>query len=426
MKTQSIGVVGLGKVGLPLALVMAKNFDVKGVDINMPVVRSILERQGFSETNVNEYLKRYGGHLDISTDYAITASCNVVFVCVQTPSTPEGRFSLDYVISAIRGLSELLHHKSQILAIVSTVNPTDMKEKIIPYLSRLGILERTKGVCYNPAMITLGNAIHGFERPDYVLIGESSRAAGAELEKVWRQVVPRSTPIIRGSIANIETAKFALNLALVSKITLINRVAEFCEAAGADIDFIADIMKLEPRIAGKRMFKGGLGFGGPCFPRDVVAFKKACERLGLASHLCDAIRDINNDQVVRSVEIIESFGSKRVGMLGVTYKPNTSLIVESQALQIAQALQERGHKVTVYDPLGMRNAKRQLKGANFADNMKECILDNEIVFVGVPWPEFFKLEAKDFRSDQIVIDPWRVLRDKELPCRYVPYGLKWR
>lgn len=426
MKTQSIGVVGLGKVGLPLALVMARHFDVKGVDINKAVVRRVLERQGFSETNVNEYLERHGGQLDVSTDFEITAPCNVVFVCVQTPSTSEGKFSLNHVVSAIGRLSELLHRKSQILVIVSTINPTDMKEGIVPYLRRLGILERTKGVCYNPAMITLGNAIHGFEQPDYVLIGESNRAAGAKLENVWRQVVPGDTPIIRGSITDIETAKFALNLALVNKIAFINTVTEFCEAAGADIDFIANIMKLEPRIAGKKMFKGGLGFGGPCFPRDVVAFKKACEKLGVAYRLCDAIQHVNNEQVVRSLEIVESLRRKRVGMLGVTYKPNTSLVVESQALQIAQGLQERGHEVTVYDPLGMENAKRQLKGVNFATNMKQCILKNEIVFIGVPWPEFFKLEARDFRGNQIVIDPWRVLRDKELPCKYIPYGLEWR
>jgi len=272
----------------------------------------------------------------------------------------------------------------------------------------------------------LGDVIEGFEHPDYLLIGESNKEAGNKLENIWKKVVPNGTPIIHSSSINIEAAKFALNLGLVNKISFINTVTEFCEKVGADIDRIAEILKLDPRIAGKKMFRGGLGFGGTCFPRDVVAFKRVSERFGASSYLCDAIRQINQEQISRSIQLIESFHKKRISVLGITYKPNTPLTMESQALEVARTLQRKGYEVIIYDPSGAENAKRQLKGVKFADNMRKCVGEGEIVFIAVPWSEFSELEHKDFSEAQIVIDPWRVLRHKQLPCKYVAYGLKWR
>jgi len=275
-------------------------------------------------------------------------------------------------------------------------------------------------------MIALGDVIEGFEHPDYILIGESNRDAGNKLKNVWKKVVPDGTPIIRSSIINIETAKFALNLALVNKISLINTVTEFCEKVGADIDRIAEILKLDPRIAGKKMFRGGLGFGGPCFPRDVVAFMRVSEKFGASPYLCDAIQLVNQEQISRSIQLIESFHKRRVSILGITYKPNTSITVESQALEIARTLQRKGYEVAIYDPSGVENAKHQLKEVKFADSMRTCVRDGEIVFIAVPWSEFSELESKDFNKAQIVVDVWRVLKDKKLSCKYIAYGLKWK
>ena len=422
MMSKNIGVVGVGKVGLPLALVMAKYFEVKAVDASSTTVRQIRNHRHFTEKNMNKYLERYGDHLEVSEDFCLLRSCDVIFVVVGTQA--EG-YNSKNVKSPLRELAPYLSDRGQVLVIVSTVNPGDMDSEIIPLLSHLQLSSKIKGICYNPAMIALGDAIKGFEHPDYVLIGESDKEAGKKLEIVWEKVVPNGTPIIHSSILNIETAKFALNLALVNKISFINTVTEFCEKVGADIDCIAEILKLDPRIAGKKMFRGGLGFGGPCFPRDVVAFKRVSEKYGLSSYLCDAIQQVNKEQILRSIKLVESLHRKRVSVLGITYKPNTSLTVKSQALELADTLQSKGYDVIIYDPAGAENAKRQLKGIMFTDNMRECVQDGEIVFLAVPWSEFSELESKDFKEAQIVIDPWRVLRDKELPCKYLAYGLKW-
>lgn len=418
-----IGVIGIGKVGLSLALVMAKHFEVQAVDVNSKTVKQIKNRRHFTEKNVNKYLKQWGDKLKVSIDFSLLRNCGVIFIVVGTQAES---YSPKNVKSAFRKLAPHLNDSNQVLAVVSTINPTDMNSEIIPFLSRLQVRPRFKGICYNPAMIALGDAVQGFEQPDYVLIGESNKEAGDELESVWKKVVPNGTPIIRSSIVNIETAKFALNLALVNKISFISVITEFCEKVGADIDCITEVLKLDPRIAGKKMFRGGLGFGGPCFPKDVIAFKRVSKRFGASSRLCDTIRQVNNRQISRSVRLIEGFNRRRISVLGITYKPDTSVTIGSQAIQIAQVLQSRGYDVMIYDPAGAQNAKQQLRKVKFADSMRNCVHEGEIVFIAVPWSEFSGLEPEDFSDDQIVIDPWRVLRDKKLPCKYVAYGLKWK
>jgi len=420
---ERIGVVGIGKVGLSLALVMAKHFEVKAVDVSSKTVNQIKNRGHFTEKNVNKYLKQWGDNLEVSVDFSLLRSCDVIFVVVGTQTES---YSAKNVKSALRKLARHLNDGNQVLVIVSTVNPTDMNSEIIPSLNHLQVKLKIKGICYNPAMIALGDVIEGFEHPDYVLVGESNKEAGDKLENVWKNVVPNDTPIIRSSIINIETAKFALNLALMNKISFINTVTEFCEKVGADIDRITEVLKLDPRIAGKKMFRGGLGFGGPCFPRDVVAFKRVSERFGASCYLCDVIQQVNKEQILRSVRLITGFNRKRISVLGITYKPDTSVIIESQAVQIAHVLQSKGYDVIIYDPSGAENAKQQLKGVKFADNMRNCVHDGEIVFIAVPWSEFSELEPEDFSEAQIIIDPWRVLRDKKLPCKYVAYGLSWK
>jgi UDPglucose 6-dehydrogenase len=420
---KNVGVVGVGKVGLPLALVMAKHFEVKAVDMSSEVVNRIQNRGHFTEKNVNKYLEQYGSRLKVSTDFNLLRNCEVIFIVVGTQTES---YSPKNVKLALRKLAPYLTDSNQVLVVVSTVNPTDMNREIIPLLIHLQVKSETKGICYNPTMIALGNAIEGFEHPEYVLIGESDKEAGNKLENIWKKVVPNGTPIIRSNITTIETAKFALNLALVNKISLINTITEFCEKVNADIDRVAEILKLDPRIAGKKMFRGGLGFGGPCFPRDVVAFKRVSKNFGASSYLCDAIQQVNQQQISRSVQLIESFHKKRISILGATYKPNTSIIVESQALEIAHTLQRKGYEVIIYDPSGAENAKPHLKGVKFADDMRKCVRDGEIVLIAVPWSEFSELGSKDFNEGQIIIDAWRVLREKELPCKYIAYGLKWK
>jgi len=272
-------------------------------------------------------------------------------------------------------------------------------------------------------MIALGNAISDFEKPNYVLIGESNAEAGNLLQTFWTKIIGNSVPFLRSTPSNIELAKYSLNTALVLKITLLNALTELSEKLGADIDFQAKVLKADPRIAGPKMFKGGLGYGGTCYPVDVEAFRAICERLTIPTALADAMRTFNERQVHRTVELIESLGKKRVSILGTTYKANTSVVTASQSLQIAELLAKNNYEIMLYDPMGLEGAKNRLgNSAQYSDDIEKAVSFGNVVFLGVEWPQIRSLRPESFRRDQVVIDPWRMLGSVHLECGYIPYG----
>ena len=171
------------------------------------------------------------------------------------------------------------------------------------------------------------------------------------------------------------------------------------------------------------MFKGGLGYGGTCYPVDVEAFRAICERLGIPTLLADAMQTLNERQVQRTVELIKSLGKKRISILGTTYKPNTSVVAASQTLLIAEFLAKDNYELMVYDPSGLDGAKNQLGDrAQYSDDIHTAVSFGNVVFLGVEWPQISSLGPEEFRKDQIVIDPWRMMKSVQLGCRYIPYG----
>ena len=413
-----IAVVGIGRVGLPLAAVLSKFYDTIGIDKNAELIHSLNNReQRFIEPRLQEYIDRYGLKFDTRIDPV--EECDAVFVCVGTQKKGSG-YSPDNVMNALRDLENHLNNSEQILVIVSTVPPNTFKHNVLTD----NIIKKIKGICHNPTMISLGDAIRGFENPDYLIIGESSREAGDVLERLWRRVVGNDVPVFKTSLDGAAVIKYALNAALVLRISMMSFLTELCEKTGGDIDLISSILAADPRIAGTKMLKGGLGFGGTCFPIDVDALLYVCRELGVDTGLMNSVWSLNRRQVERSVNFIKSFGRKKIGILGLTYKPNTNILENSQSLEIAVRLADEGLSVMVYDPSGIEQIRNLgLEKLTIADNMYEVIKSSEVIFIGVDWPEFRLLEAKDFRNEMVVIDPWRILRHKRIPCRYYGYGI---
>ncbi len=416
-----VAVVGAGRVGLPLAAVSSKYFDTIAVDVDGRVVQKINEKENFSEPSLTEYLKKY--NLEGSVDFDRIKDRDLVFVCVGSQSPGRG-YSAKILMKALEKIAPQLNTRNQVLAIVTTLPLPAMEGEILPYLASQNVLDRIEGICYSPTMIALGNAIEDFEQPNYLLIGESEEGAGQKLQDFWRRIIGHDPPIFRSTLSNIVLAKYVLNTALVLKITLMNTVTELCERAGGDIDLQAKILQADPRIAGPKMFKGGLGYGGTCYPVDVDALRAECERLGFPTSLADSIKEINSRQVDRTVELIESFGKKKVAILGVTYKPDTSIVVASQPLEIAARLMKENYEIMICDPKGIEEAKQKL-GSNvlYTKDTTKALAFGNIILLGVEWPQFRKLDSNSFRRDQIVVDPWRMLRARPPNCTYVPFGI---
>ena len=376
-----IGILGLGKVGWALANVLARHeFEVLGIEVDPNRLKSLPDVKGIEKTQPSSELE----------------SCQVVFCCTQTPSKTNHKFSLQYVKRAIRSVVPLLGEES-VIAVESTVNVGD-----IARLSKLW-----DKIVYNPVMIRQGTIEQDLENPPYVLIGGDKPNYAETIRQVWMKVVPEHTPFIVMNARNMEITKLTLNFALTLKISMINAIGEFCEQHNGDFYQVIRPFLLDKRLSGDRMWSCGLGFGGPCFPRDIknwTAHSKYKE-------LPRVVEQVNKRQVERSVNKILSFGKRNVAVLGLAYKPDTPLTDESQALMIAQTLESSGLNVYAYDPLVKPNP-----------SLKECVDHADVVFIAVPWEQFKTLDDKDFRLNHIIIDPWRLLQNKPLRCEYVAYG----
>jgi len=399
----AISVVGIGRLGICFAAVFAeRQHRVIGVDIREERVREVNE--GIIETTepfLVEYL-RGSKELEATTDYEYAvANTDITFIVVNTPSLADGSFSNEQVESALKGISPALMEKENHLVVVaSTVMPGSMRS-----FSRLLDMPHV-GLCYNPSFIAQGDVIRGLEEPDLVLIGESDSRSGDLLQGLWDETLRVRLPIVRMSWENAELAKITLNAYITMKISFANTLAEICERLkGGDVDIVTKAIGLDSRISG-RYLKGALGYGGPCFPRDNRAFSRAASTLGVEAPIASIVDVVNKRQVERVLRLVEGLPGEKA-VLGITYKPGTDIIEESQAAEIAERLGAKW-----YDPSGCPYT------------LKEVLKDAGVVVIATPWPEFEKLRREDLPEGCFMVDCWRLLRKEfEGDGRYVGLGL---
>lgn len=380
---RKIGVVGLGKLGLPLALVFSRCFKVYGVDVNKQRIQQIKNAERFFEPQLNEYLERYGENLTVSTDYTILKDCRVVFVITQTPSLPSGKFDLEYVELAVRELHQI--NPECLCVVSSTINigDTDKLRKI------------HEKIAYNPEFIRQGSIIHDFLNPKFVLIGAYNEEDGQKIANIWRKLHDKPIYIVKPVEAEI--IKLGLNVSFTLGITFANMIGELCEKYNANSNKVLDIIYQD-----RRNYRAGLGFMGPCFPRDVNCFKAICLENSVESgyKFASLLNDLNNYTVERYLQKIKSYNKKKVGILGVAYKPNAPYIYDSQPLKIAEKLIQSGYQVYIYDPLAEENARQILKNANFCSSINECIDNAEVIFIGTA-------NYSNIKSKKPTVNPWK-------------------
>jgi len=396
-----ISVVGLGKLGLPLAVSLAsKGFQVVGVDIDEKKVKAI--NNGISptsETNLQEMLTRYKDSVvaTLDYDYALKNS-DVTFVFTNTPSNSDGSYSTRQLESACCEIGKVLQNKDgfHVIVIMSTVLPLTCEETLKPILEEHS---RKKcgvdfGLCHTPEFVALGSVIHDFLNPDFFLIGESDPKSGRIIEDILRK--DSKAKIVRTSIINAELAKIAINCFLTTKISFANTLGQLCEILpNADANTVTSILGLDHRIS-PGFLKAGLGYGGPCFPRDNKAFSFLAKQLDCQSWLAEATDKVNALQVHRVVEKVKSMLESKgtVVVLGLSYKPNTEIVEASQSLEIAKNLSHLGYEVKVYDPQAMNEAKPILgDSVVYCNSLQQCVENADLCIIATPWKEFEHLEV---------------------------------
>ncbi|MDP3973609.1 MAG: nucleotide sugar dehydrogenase [Candidatus Daviesbacteria bacterium] len=428
-----VSVLGLGKLGLPLlATCASKGFLSYGYDIN----KEILSKLGKSitdskETSLATLIKKF--KKKIITSESITdavLNSDITFVVTPTPSKKNGSFSNKYIFDVVKGIAHGLKVKSKyhLVVIVSTIMPnsTNQARKILEKNSGK-MCGKDFGLCYNPEFIALGSVVENLLNPDFVLIGQSDTKSGDILEQFYLKFCNNRPKIMRMNFVNAELTKISLNTYVTTKISYANMLTEICEKLPeGDVDVITNALGLDSRI-GTKYLKGGPSFGGPCFPRDNLAFIYLARKLKSNFQLPLATHKTNLQQTDRLVKIIMQYSANsKIGILGLSYKPFTDVIEESFGLILAKKLLQQKKIVNVHDPVALENVEKVFKDqVKYFNNIKECIEESEVVVISCNWPQykavdkFFKSKAK-----KILIDPWRMINPKSLSSSviYVPVG----
>src|SRR5438270_3696150 len=426
----SISLIGLGKLGSPMVACFAtRGFCVHAVDADSHKVELLAKAiPPVHEPGLAELLQEGKGNISAMQDtQAAVSDSDATFVVVGTPSEPDGGFSLRFAIPACEAIGCALAAKDSyhLVVLTSTVMPGSTGKEIRSTLERAsgkrcGV---DFGLCYSPEFIALGSVIRDFYYPDFLLIGESDPRAGQVLSEIYKRTCKNSPPIARMNWINAEITKLAVNTYITTKISYANMLARLCEKLpGADANVVTDALGLDSRI-GPKYFKGAVSYGGPCFPRDNRAFSALASRSGAFSDLAEATDRFNRAQIAALAGLVKSHqsGSLPVGILGLTYKPNTDVIEESFGLLLALELASANLPVVVFDPSAdLARAFAAHKSVRIAASAEDCIAQSGIVVLATPWQQFCDLASsawmQPFRSGpsfhatrRVVIDCWRAL-----------------
>jgi UDPglucose 6-dehydrogenase len=289
--------------------------------------------------------------------------------------------------------------RPHLVVIRSTVVPGTIDEVIAPYFSGLPEV----GICANPEFLQMGTALEDFMAPSRIVIGENDRKWGDILVSLYKTF---SAPVIRTDFKTAEMIKYASNACLATKITFINEIGNICKKMGIDAYGVAEGMELDGRI-GAGHLRAGIGYGGSCFPKDIAALVAKAKEVGYQPNVLQQIVELNNSQPQHMIELLKkhvpSLKGKVIGILGLTFKPDTDDIRESQAIHIIGMLLKEGAKIRAYDPQGMHNFQKLFPNIEYASSA-EKVLESDAVLIVTEWDEFGCLDYEGC----IVIDGRRV------------------
>lgn len=420
----NISVIGLGKLGLPLAASIAsKGFFVYGVDVNKKVTDDLNQgKTSLNEPGLQKLITENKSRIKSSDNIQESIlNSEMTFIITPTPSKPDGYFSTEYVEKAIKQIATYLKLKDvyHVVVLVSTVMPGS-SEEIVKILEKYSgkVCGKDFGFCYNPEFIALGSVIRNLLNPDFILIGESDKKAGDILESFYKKYLDKETQVVRMGFANAELTKISVNTFVTTKISYANMLSEICEKIpGGNVDIVTGALGLDSRI-GKKYLNGGASFGGPCFPRDNVAFVSLAKKLKTNFQIAEATHSTNTKQIEVLLGKISKYLSKstKVGILGLSYKPDTDVIEESMGIHLVEKLLIEKIKINVHDPLSIENVKKIFDDkVNYYSSLEKITRDSDILVVTTNWPEYREFRKEWLIGKKIIIDLWRMIDPTSLP-----------
>jgi UDPglucose 6-dehydrogenase len=431
----NICMIGAGYVGLVSAACFSEfGWNVTCIDKDEDKIARLLNlRMPIYEPGLDELVARNMkvGRLRFSTDLATAVrQSNLIFLAVGTPMRRgDGYADLTYVHKAVEEMSPHLNGFT-VITTKSTV-PVGTSRDIERRVRKLRP-DADFAVCSNPEFLREGSAIQDFTHPDRVLVGVDDERARAVMERVYEPLRLRNAPVIFVSRESAELAKYAANAFLAMKISFINEIADLCEEVGANVQQVATAIGSDKRI-GEKFLHPGPGYGGSCFPKDVSALIRTAREARTPLTLVEQVEKVNNERKIAMVKRIETAADgdlqgKIVGVLGVTFKPNTDDMRDAPSLIIVPMLQERGARIQAYDPQGREHAEELLPGVDWRENALDAVTGADAMVVLTEWNEFRALnleEAKRLMRGDVIVDLRNVFRPEmavEAGFRYSGVG----
>jgi len=410
-----IAVVGSGYVGLVAGACFADlGHQVIVVDNDQAKLAALKAGEvPIHEKFLPELLRRHRGHnLTFSDDLAAAVrASDAIFVAVGTPPTEQGEADLSYVESVARGISGAINsYKVVVEKSTVPVYTSDWVRKII---LRNAAAPDSFDIASNPEFLREGTAVTDFLYPDRIVVGADSERCAAVLRNVYAPMTDGSyyqkkdaipapdkvripPPLIITSAKSAELIKHASNAFLAMKISFVNAVASICESVGADVQQVCQGIGTDARI-GPRFLNPGIGYGGSCFPKDLLAFRAVARECGYEFRLLDEIMRINEDQRQRFLRKVRTalwtLRGKRLGVLGLAFKGGTDDIRESPAILLVQALLQEGCQIAAYDPAAMDRAREVLNSkTEFVSDPYEAARGADALLILTEWEEFAALD----------------------------------
>ncbi|MGH2758505.1 MAG: UDP-glucose dehydrogenase family protein [Actinomycetota bacterium] len=427
-------IVGCGHVGLVTAAGFAEiGHEVVGVDSDPDRLAQLQRGEApFHEPGLPDLLARNHGK-GLTFDGSIARAlegADVAFICVNTPPRPDGRPSLVYVEQATRDIAGAI--SGPLLVVEKSTVPVHTARRIVEVILAEH-REHDMEVATNPEFLREGSAVHDTLNPDRIVVGLSGTGRGeALLRRLYAPIIDRTgCPMIVTDLETAELIKHASNSYLAMKISYINAVARMCEKVGADVGVVAQGMGLDPRI-GPHFLHAGAGYGGFCFPKDLMAFMTQAEELGVDLSILGHVRRINNEQRTEVVDKLRravwNLEGKTIGVWGLAFKAGTDDLREAPSLDIVPALEAEGAKVRAYDPAAGAAAKAEFPRAEIVGDARSAIEGSDALVVLTEWPEFVEadlIQVKEALRRPVIVDGrnlWSHHRMAELGFTYLSFG----